>query len=97
MSAVSIITVAGAALQARIEQLAALRIRVFRDFPYLYDGTIEYEQKYLQTYIDHPDSVIVLAFDDVDNKIVGASTAIPMRDETAELQKPFLEHGYDIN
>jgi hypothetical protein len=63
----------------------------------LYDGTIEYEQKYLQTYIDHPDSVIVLAFDDEGNVIVGASTAIPMRDETTELQKPFLEHGYDIN
>jgi GNAT superfamily N-acetyltransferase len=87
----------GAALLPYIPELARLRIEVFRDFPYLYDGTIEYEQKYLQTYIDHPDSVIVLAFDDEDNKIVGASTAIPMRDETAELQKPFLEHGYDIN
>jgi GNAT superfamily N-acetyltransferase len=86
----------GAALLPYISELARLRIEVFRDFPYLYDGTIEYEQKYLQTYIDHPDSVIVLAFDDDNNKIVGASTAIPMRDETPELQKPFLEQGYDI-
>ena len=87
----------GKALIPYIPELARLRIEVFRDFPYLYDGTIEYEQKYLQTYIDHPDSVIVLAFDDDNNAIVGASTAIPMRDETAELQKPFLEHDYDIN
>jgi len=87
----------GKALIPYIPELARLRIEVFRDFPYLYDGTIEYEQKYLQTYIDHLDSVIVLAFDDDNNAIVGASTAIPMRDETAELQKPFLEHDYDIN
>ncbi len=87
----------GEALIEFIPELARLRIQVFRDFPYLYDGTVEYEKKYLQTYIDHPDSVIVLAFDADDNKIVGASTAIPMRDETTELQKPFLERGYDIN
>ena len=87
----------GNALIEFIPELARLRIEVFRDFPYLYDGTIEYEQKYLQTYIDHPYSVIVLAFDNDDNSIVGASTAIPMRDETQELQKPFLEHGYDID
>ncbi|MEQ1560764.1 MAG: GNAT family N-acetyltransferase [Methyloglobulus sp.] len=87
----------GNALLDYIPELARLRIVVFRDFPYLYDGTVEYEKKYLQTYIDHSDSVIVLAFDNNNNNIVGASTAIPMRDETAELQKPFLEHGYDID
>lgn len=87
----------GKALIDFIPELARLRIEVFRDFPYLYDGTIEYEQKYLQTYIDHPDSVIVLAFDNADNTIVGASTALPMRDETAELQRPFLDNGYDID
>lgn len=87
----------GEALIEFIPELARLRIQVFRDFPYLYDGTVEYEKKYLQTYIDHPDSVIVLAFDNDDNRIVGASTAIPMCDETPELQKPFLDKGYNIN
>ena len=85
----------GAALLPYIPELARLRIEVFRDFPYLYDGTLEYEQKYLQTYIDNPESVIVLALDD--KQVVGASTAIPMKDETPELQKPFIEHGYDLN
>jgi GNAT superfamily N-acetyltransferase len=85
----------GIALQDYIPELARLRIQVFREFPYLYDGTIDYEKKYLQTYIDCPESVIVLAFDD--NKIVGASTAIPMKYETDELKKPFLEHGYNLD
>jgi len=78
-----------------IADLARLRIQVFRDFPYLYDGDLGYEKKYLQTYIDKPDSVIVLALDG--EQVVGASTALPMRDETLELQKPFIEHGYDLD
>jgi len=84
----------GQALQRWIPDLARLRIEVFRDFPYLYDGTLEYEQKYLQTYIDNPESVIVLALDD--DKVVGASTALPMKYETEELKKPFIEHYYDL-
>ncbi len=90
----------GEALVQYIPELARLRIEVFRDFPYLYDGTIEYEKKYLQTYIDNPESVIVLAFDDDKpgaDKVVGASTAIPMKYETEELRRPFIEHGYNLD
>jgi GNAT superfamily N-acetyltransferase len=82
----------GAALIPYISELARLRIEVFRDFPYLYDGDYEYEKKYLQTYIDCPDSVIVLAFDG--EAIIGASTAIPLKYETAEVKQPFIQHGY---
>ena len=82
----------GTALEQFIPELARLRIEVFRDFPYLYDGDIDYEKKYLQTYIDCPESVIVIAFDG--DKVVGASTAIPMKYETGQLKKPFLDQGY---
>ena len=84
----------GAALERHIPDLARLRIEVFRDFPYLYDGDFEYEKKYLQTYLDCPESVIVLAFDG--EEVVGASTAMPMKNETAEIQKPFIENGYNL-
>jgi GNAT superfamily N-acetyltransferase len=85
----------GAALEQYIPELARLRIEVFRDFPYLYDGDFDYEKKYLQTYIDCAESVIVLAFDG--EKVVGASTAVPMKYETEELKRPFLEHGYKLD
>ena len=85
----------GDALKQFIPELARLRIEVFRDFPYLYDGDINYEQKYLQTYIDCPESVIVIAFNG--DKVIGASTAIPMKYETDELKKPFIEHGYQLD
>lgn len=85
----------GPALEQFIPELARLRIEVFCDFPYLYDGDIDYEKKYLQTYINCPESVIVIAFDGA--KVVGASTAMPMKYETDELKKPFHEHGYNLD
>lgn len=83
----------GKDLEKFIPELARLRIAVFRAFPYLYDGDPAYEENYLQTYIDSPDSVIVLAF--AGETVVGASTAIPMRHETAAVKRPFLDQGYN--
>ncbi len=85
----------GEALLRHLPELARLRITVFRAFPYLYDGDMDYEERYLQTYIKAKDSVIVLAWDG--DRIVGASTAIPLREETPEVQAPFLKAGYEID
>lgn len=85
----------GAKLNHYIPELAQLRIQVFRDWPYLYDGDLAYEEKYLQTYIEAPDSVIVLAFDG--DKVVGASTGIPLKHETDEVKAPFIAAGYDVD
>ncbi|MBL1458356.1 MAG: GNAT family N-acetyltransferase [Methylophaga sp.] len=85
----------GEALNQFIPELARLRIEVFRDFPYLYDGDPDYEARYLQTYIEAPDSVIVLAFDG--DKVVGASTGIPLKYETDEVKAPFINAGIDVD
>ncbi|AFJ01335.1 Histone acetyltransferase HPA2 [Methylophaga frappieri] len=85
----------GEALKDYIPELANLRITVFRDFPYLYDGDTAYEAKYLQTYITCPESVIVLALDA--GKVVGASTGIPLKFETEEVKAPFIKAGLDID
>ncbi len=83
----------GAALHQYIDELAQLRMQVFRDFPYLYDGDAAYEARYLSTYIEAPDSIIVLAFDGA--KAVGASTGVPLKHETTEVKQPFVEAGFD--
>jgi len=76
------------ALTRYLPDLARLRIQVFRDFPYLYDGSYEYEEKYLQTYVDCPESVVVLVLDG--EQVVGATTGLPMDAESPEFQQPFL-------
>lgn len=75
-----------------LEVIATLRIEIFREFPYLYDGSMEYEKNYLKTYIYSPESIAVLVFDD--DRIVGVSTGLPLVDETTEFKAPFLQHGY---
>ena len=84
----------GAAIAPYIADLARLRIEVFREFPYLYDGDEAYERKYLQTYVKSPRSLAVLVYDGTE--LIGASTGLPMSDETPEFQRAFVEHGYDI-
>ncbi|MGE7990562.1 GNAT family N-acetyltransferase [Pseudomonas sp. NPDC089554] len=81
----------GAAIAPYIDDLARLRLTVFREFPYLYDGTAEYEADYLSTYVRAERSLVVLALDD--GQVVGASTGLPLADETAEFQQPFLDQG----
>lgn len=81
----------GAAVGDYVPELARLRIQVFRDFPYLYDGTPEYEERYLATYTASPDSVVVIAFEG--ERVIGASTAVPLAHETPEVRRPFLEAG----
>ncbi|HEY6132076.1 MAG TPA: GNAT family acetyltransferase [Halioglobus sp.] len=87
--------VSGSAVAEYIGDVARLRIAVFYEFPYLYDGTPEYEERYLQTYIDCDQSVVVLVLDGA--RVIGASTAIPMAFETAEFQQPLRTAGYNIN
>lgn len=88
-------TYEAAAARAYVSDLARLRIEVFREYPYLYDGSMEYEEKYLQTVLAAPDSTIIIVSDG--DQVVGASTALPMRHETANVQAPWLAAGYDIN
>ncbi len=84
---------AGKAAEPFIDELARLRIEVFREFPYLYNGSTDYERTYLRTYLDVPESVIAIAFDD--DRVVGASTGLPMSVETDEVKQPFIANGYD--
>lgn len=84
----------GAAIVPYIDDLARLRIEVFREFPYLYDGSLEYEAEYLQTYARSADSLFVLVLDD--GQVVGASTGLPLADEIDEFKRPFIEAGWNV-
>ena len=75
--------------------LAELRINVFRDFPYLYDGSLDYEHNYLSRFSKAHGAVIVVARDG--GRIVGAATGAPMMEVEPEFSAPFLAHGYDID
>ncbi len=85
----------GAALEPWLDGLGRLRISVFREYPYLYEGTLEYEREYLTTYARSPESLVVLVTDEKD-QVVGATTCVPLRDEGPEFQEAFLKAGWDV-
>lgn len=78
-----------------IEALAQLRIRVFRDWPYLYEGSLAYEAKYLSAFAASDGAVLVAAYDG--DALVGASTGLPMAHEHADFSAPLAEAGYDTD
>ncbi|WP_417743367.1 GNAT family N-acetyltransferase [Salipiger sp.] len=85
----------GAALEAALDEVARLRIAVFRDWPYLYDGDLDYERAYLQTYRDSPGAVLVGAFDG--DRLVGAATGTPMEDHADDFAAAFAGTGLDLD
>lgn len=92
--AISLQSLSGAALLPHLDDVARLRIAVFRDWPYLYEGDVGYEREYLAAYAQSADSVVVLARDG--DQVIGASTGIPLAQDSAEFQAPFLARGIDV-
>lgn len=88
---ISIRTFTGTTVAPYLDAVAALRIAVFRDWPYLYDGDLDYEKHYLATYAASAECLFVLALDG--ERVVGASTGVPLADETAALRQPFFARG----
>jgi GNAT superfamily N-acetyltransferase len=83
----------GEALAEEIHGLGELRIRVFREWPYLYEGDLAYERNYLGTYLNSPTSFALLVYED--KNLIGATTAIELQDESGEFQAPFRARGID--
>ena len=79
---------------AAISALSDLRIQVFRNWPYLYDGTAEYEAGYMAEFVREPGSVLIVARDG--ESIIGAATASPLEGHKPEIQNPFRDTGLDV-
>ncbi len=85
----------GQEIERYIDDLGSLRIQVFAEWPYLYKGDLNYERNYLKTYTHSERSFIFMLTDQ--GRVVGATTAIHLEDETPEFKAPFVNNGYDLN
>jgi GNAT superfamily N-acetyltransferase len=86
---VRIVPVDGAALVPWLESVARLRIAVFAEWPYLYDGTLAYEAAYLEQYARAASSLVALAVDG--DRVVGASTAVRLDEAEAPFREAFAD------
>lgn len=85
--------ITGADITRHIPELAKLRVEIFREWPYLYDGSADYESDYLKVYAESPGALIVLALEA--GRIVGISTAVPLDHEPETVKAPLREAGHD--
>ncbi len=87
--------VQGADIERHLLALANLRIDVFREFPYLYVGSLDYERTYLANYASSPAALVVIARDG--DRIVGASTGMPLvaHGDAGDVGSALASAGYD--
>jgi GNAT superfamily N-acetyltransferase len=83
----------GVALEVALDDVARLRIEVFRAYPYLYDGDAEYERRYLQAYKDSPDAILIGAYHN--GHLVGAATGTPMEDHADDFAAALAGQSLD--
>ena len=83
----------GSAVEDCLNDIASLRIEIFREFPYLYDGHREDELNYLKLY-SIPESFVIIINDG--EKVVGAATGMPLRHEVTKLVEPFCGTSYPV-
>lgn len=84
----------GDAITDALDDLARLRIAVFAEWPYLYDGDMDYERKYVATYRDAEEAILVAAKDG--DRIVGVATGTPMEDHADDFASPFAATGIPL-
>ena len=87
-------TLSGAALTARLDALAGLRIRVFREWPYLYDGDPAHEARYLAAYAQSPGALVVAA-STAQGEAVGMATCQPGHEASEKLRASWAAAGLD--
>ncbi len=95
MNGLSFQSFTGKEISEVIEPLAKLRMQVFRDFPYLYEGSLDYETEYLKTYSNAGRAFLFAAFKE--GEMIGATTGIPLTDESDEVRLPFENAGFDLS
>ncbi|SOB89724.1 GNAT family N-acetyltransferase [Stappia indica] len=86
-------TLTGKEIGDALDDLAVLRVKVFREWPYLYEGSLDYERTYLRRYAEGKGAVVIAAL--AGKEIVGAATGQPLGEEVAEFRDPFEAAGFD--
>lgn len=74
-----------------LEDMGKLRICVFWEYPYLYEGNLAYEKDYFKEYTENENSIVIMLFDDT--KMIGLSTGLPLSGVSENFQNQFKNVG----
>ena len=88
-------TLSGPALTEQLDLLGHLRIQVFREWPYLYEGDAAHEARYLADYAQSPGALVVAAFTP-DGAAVGMATCQPATEASTAVRQALTGAGFDL-
>lgn len=93
-SSVQLQVLKGSEIQPYIDTLAELRLLIFREYPYLYEGNIQEERNYLKMYYQSKNSFVILVLDK--GKPVGTATGVPFNKTPQDFRETFAKNGIPI-
>lgn len=85
----------GFQVSPHVDEISKFRIKYFREYPYLYDGNMEYEREYFEGFMKDPNALVITASNN-NEKIVGVITGLPLKSDADILkttEEKFLEIG----
>jgi len=82
-----VISLKGKEIEPYLPQIIDLHLTVFKEPPYLYEGTREEYAPWMQIYADSKDGIACLLFDG--KELVGAATGLPLKEMPGEWLKNF--------
>ncbi|MEJ1977856.1 MAG: GNAT family N-acetyltransferase [Acetobacteraceae bacterium] len=91
-NAIQIQTLTGAAITNGLRAFQRLHVEVFHDWPYLYQGDVN-KPAYIADYAEISRAALFLV--SAGGQPIGAATCLPLEEESANVQAPFLERGLD--
>ena len=85
----------GTAIADALDDLATLRLVIFPEYPYLYQGRREDELTYLATNAEEADACVILAYNGL--TVIGAVTGMPLVHEDAQVLDAFAGTTFPLN
>jgi len=86
--------ITGAAITEALDDLATLRLDIFVEYPYLYQGRREDELAYLRSYAEKPKACVILARNGAE--VIGAATGMPLIHEDVQLRNAFAGSDHPL-
>lgn len=86
----------GLQLLSIINTISDWRIKEFKEYPYLYEGNLEYEKDYSNAYVKTDKSSAAVAYDN--DTVVGFLTGIPLiedKETFPDTEREFVKYGFD--
>lgn len=80
----------GSKLASHMQKMVELGMIVFREYPYLYEGTLSIGMSAHKPYLLAEDSLLVVA--EVGNQFIGAIIGLPVAESMEEIKQIFLDH-----